>query len=392
MLSIKDVPLKGRRVLMRQDLNVPMENGVITDNSRILAALPTIKYALEKGARLMLVSHLGRPKAGEYDAQFSLQAVADELSHQLNQPVTLCTEIVPCAMNEGDCILYENIRFAPGEEQNAEQFSKYLASLCDVFVMDAFATAHRAQASTVGVAEWAEISCAGLLFEKEWQTLNRITDQPEKPVLAIVGGAKVSGKIAVLEHLIERVDALIVGGGIANTFLAAQGFDVGTSLYEKDWCQRAADLMALAASRGVRFPLPQDVLCASVPGKQAVAIERCVTQVQSQEAIYDVGPKTMALYAQEVARANTIVWNGPLGVFEWPNFSYGTFTLARAIAKASGFSIAGGGDTLSALKHVGLSDSINYLSTAGGAFLQLLEGRPLPAVTILQQRAEYDAI
>ena len=392
MLSIKDVPLKGRRVLMRQDLNVPMDNGVITDNSRILAALPTIKYALDQGARLMLVSHLGRPKAGEYDAQFSLQAVADELSHQLNQPVTLCTEIVPCAMNEGDCILYENIRFAPGEEKNAEQFSKYLASLCDVFVMDAFATAHRAQASTVGVAEWAEISCAGLLFEKEWQTLNRITDQPEKPVLAIVGGAKVSGKIAVLEHLIERVDALIVGGGIANTFLAAQGFDVGTSLYEKDWCQRAADLMALAASRGVRFPLPQDVLCASVPGKQAVAIERCVTQVQSQEAIYDVGPKTMALYAQEVARANTIVWNGPLGVFEWSNFSYGTFTLARAIAKASGFSVAGGGDTLSALKYVGLSDSINYLSTAGGAFLQLLEGRPLPAVTILQQRAEYDAI
>lgn len=392
MLSIKDVPLKGRRVLMRQDLNVPMDNGVITDNSRILAALPTIKYALEKGARLMLVSHLGRPKAGEYDAQFSLQAVADELSHHLSKKVTLCTEIVPCAMNEGDCILYENIRFAPGEEKNSEKFSKYLASLCDVFVMDAFATAHRAQASTVGVAEWADISCAGLLFEKEWQTLNRITDNPDKPVLAIVGGAKVSGKIAVLEHLIERVDALIVGGGIANTFLAAQGFDVGTSLYEKDWCQRATDLMALAASRGVRFPLPQDVLCASAPGKQAVAIERDVSQVQSREAIYDVGPKTMALYAQEVARASTIVWNGPLGVFEWPNFSYGTFTLAQEVAKASGFSVAGGGDTLSALKHVGLSDSINYLSTAGGAFLQLLEGRSLPAVTILQQRAAYDAI
>ena len=392
MLSIKDVPLKGRRVLMRQDLNVPMDNGVITDNSRILAALPTIKYALEKGARLMLVSHLGRPKAGEYDAQFSLQAVADELSHHLSKKVTLCTEIVPCAMNEGDCILYEHIRFAPGEEKNSEKFSKYLASLCDVFVMDAFATAHRAQASTVGVAEWADISCAGLLFEKEWQTLNRITDNPDKPVLAIVRGAKVSGKIAVLEHLIERVDALIVGGGIANTFLAAQGFDVGTSLYEKDWCQRATDLMALAASRGVRFPLPQDVLCANAPGKQAVAIERDVSQVQSREAIYDVGPKTMALYAQEVARASTIVWNGPLGVFEWPNFSYGTFTLAQEVAKASGFSVAGGGDTLSALKHVGLSDSINYLSTAGGAFLQLLEGRSLPAVTILQQRAAYDAI
>lgn len=391
MLSIRDVSLNNQRVLIREDLNLPMDGNHIRDDSRLQAALPSIRYALENQARLMLMSHMGRPKAGQWDQRYSLQPVADALSQALKQPVRLIKQLKAVDVAPGECVLYENVRFLPGEKNNDTQLAQAMAKLCDIFVMDAFATAHRNQASTVGVATHATIACAGLLFEQEWQQLSSAIDQPKQPLLAIVGGSKVSDKISVLDHLLQKVDALIVGGGIANTFLAADGISIGKSLYEPDWCERAQTLRQLAHARRIHFPLPTDVAVSTTLGEQAQANIKSIHEIRGDEAILDIGPATAAQYQQLIGNMKTIVWNGPLGVFEWPEFAAGTRALAQSITDSSAQSIAGGGDTVAALSQFGLNDKINYISTAGGAFLQLLEGKELPAITILQQRARAHA-
>ena len=392
MLSMRDLSLSNQRVLMREDLNLPMDGKIIRDDTRLRAALPSIRYALENKARLMLMSHLGRPKKNQKDANFSLKPVAEALSHALQQPVRLINDLESVDVAPGECVLYENVRFLDGEEENDPQLAQAMGRLCDIFVMDAFATAHRAQASTVGLAAVASTACAGLLFEREWQQLSSAIDQPKQPLLAIVGGSKVSGKIAVLEHLLQKVDALIVGGGIANTFLAAHGVQMGKSLYEPNWCDRAKALSNLAKEHGVLFPLPTDVAVSTTLNEQAKASLKAVGNIQSNEAILDIGPETAMQYHALINNMKTVVWNGPLGVFEWPNFAAGTRALAHSVTESNAHSIAGGGDTVAALTQFGLSDKINYISTAGGAFLQLLEGKALPAVTILQQRAQSHAI
>lgn len=385
---MQDLDLAGRRVLVREDLNVPIENGRVGSDARIRAALPTIRLALDKGAAVLLMSHLGRPKEGEFDPAFSLAPVARHLGELLGQPVRLAqdwldgVEVAP-----GEVVLCENVRFNPGEKKDDEGLARRMAALCDVFVMDAFGTAHRAQASTHGVARFAPVACAGPLLAAELEALGRALRDPARPLVAIVGGSKVSTKLTVLDTLLERVDQLIVGGGIANNFIAAAGHGVGRSLLEPDLLDETRRLVAKAGARGAAIPLPTDVVVAAGLEAQHPADIRAVDAVGAEEMILDVGPATAAAYADILARAGTIVWNGPVGVFEDARFAAGTRALAEAVAASPAFSIAGGGDTLAALDAFGLTDRVSYVSTGGGAFLEFLEGRTLPAVAALEARA-----
>ena len=376
-----NVNLSKKRVLIREDLNVPLDdNGNITSTKRIEAALPTIKMALEKNAKVIIMSHLGRPKEGELDPKFSLEPVANKLSEFLKRPVQLIRNISEINMTE-DVVLLENVRFNKGEKANDPELAKQYAKLCDVFVMDAFATAHREQASTVGVAEFAPQACAGPLLIKELETLSSALQNPAKPFLAVVGGSKISTKLSVLEALANKVDHLIVGGGIANTFIAASGIPVGKSLLEHDKLQSALRIM-----KKVYVPIPEDVVVANEFSKDAESIIKPTKEVNSKDMILDIGPKTAEKYATLCEEASTIVWNGPVGVFEWPQFSEGTRVLAQAIANSEAFSIAGGGDTIAALEKFGLIEKISYISTGGGAFLEWLEGKVLPGIKVLEDK------
>ena len=387
IIKMIDVDLKGKRVLIRQDLNVPVKDGKVTSETRIQASLPTIQHALKQGASVMIMSHLGRPTEGQYDAQYSLQPVADRMSELLGQPVPLQQNWLDgVEVDAGKVVLCENVRFNPGEKKNDPQLGQQMAQLCDVFVMDAFGTAHRAQASTHAVAEFAPIACAGPLLAGELEALGKALDNPDKPMLAIVGGSKVSTKLTVLESLSKIVDQLIVGGGIANTFIAAAGYPVGKSLYEADLVAEAKRLMEAAKNRGSEIPVPTDVVCAKQFSESAVATVKKVSEVEDDDLILDIGPETSAHFSTIINAAKTIVWNGPVGVFEIEQFGHGTHELSKAIAASTGFSIAGGGDTLAAIELYGIDDKVSYMSTGGGAFLEFLEGKQLPAVAMLEQR------
>ncbi len=386
--TMTDLDLRGKRVLIRADLNVPIQNGEVTSDTRIRASVPTIRQALDQGAAcVMVMSHLGRPKEGEYDERYSLAPVADRLAQLLERPVRLVRnwiDGVDC--QPGEVLVLENVRFLPGEKANDPELGKKMAALCDVFVMDAFGTAHRAQASTHAVARFAPQVCAGLLLARELEALSRALENPRRPLLAIVGGSKVSTKLTVLETLARKVDRLIVGGGIANTFIAAAGYPVGKSLYEPDLVPEAKRLMEQAEARGAEIPIPVDVVVAKEFSETAEAAVKPVDQVGEDDMILDIGPETAELYADKILQAGTIVWNGPVGVFEIEQFSHGTRRIAEAIAASPAFSIAGGGDTLAAIEKFGVGDRISYQSTGGGAFLEFLEGKKLPAVEILEQR------
>ena len=388
VLSMADLDLTDQRVLIREDLNVPVKNGQVTSAKRIQAALPTIKLALDKGAKVILLSHRGRPTEGQYDQEQSLQPIADYLNNQCNLKVRLEKDWLDgVSLNSGEIILCENVRFQLGEKANDDQLAQKMAALCDVFVMDAFGTAHRAQASTHGVAKFASIACAGPLLKKELDSLEQALTNPKRPMVAIVGGSKVSTKLTVLESLLDIVDQLIVGGGIVNTFLAATGKPVGKSLYEADLIDTAKQLLAKAESKNTQIPLPEDVVCAKEFSENANASVKATHDVEDDDLILDVGPKFADQLADLMQSAGTIVWNGPVGVFEFDAFANGTKVMANAIGKSNAFSIAGGGDTLAAVDKFGLEQQISYISTGGGAFLEYLEGKMLPAVEILEQRA-----
>tara|TARA_B110000908_G_C10197279_1_gene423578 strand:+ start:16 stop:1179 length:1164 start_codon:yes stop_codon:yes gene_type:complete len=379
-----ELDLASKRVLIREDLNVPIKNGQVTSDARIKAALPTIQQAVKAGAKVILMSHLGRPTEGEYNAEFSMKPVADHLSDLLGQPVRLEQSWTSgIEMNDGDIVILENVRFNPGEKKNDDTLAKAYAKLCDIFVMDAFGTAHRAQASTHGVAKFAPVACVGPLLAKELDALKKALAAPTPPVAAIVGGSKVSTKLMVLETLSERVDQLIVGGGIANTFLAAAGKPVGKSLFELDLIPAAQALM-----KKVNIPLPTDVVVGKAFSETAEATVKSVDDVEDDDMIFDIGPESSAKLAELLQLMGTIIWNGPVGVFEFDQFGEGTKSLSLAIAKSSAFSIAGGGDTLAAVDKYDIADQISYISTGGGAFLEYVEGKELPAVTILEQRAK----
>ncbi len=383
-----DLDLTGKRVLIRQDLNVPVKNGVVTSDLRIQASVPTIEIALAAGAAVMLLSHLGRPVEGQYDEASSLKPVADQLAKLLGKPVRLEKDwLEGITIAPGEVVLCENVRFNNGEEKNSDALGQKMAALCDIFVMDAFGTAHRAQASTHSVAKFAPIACAGPLLASELDALGKALETPAKPLIAIVGGSKVSTKLTVLESLSEKVDQLIVGGGIANTFIAAAGFPVGKSLYEADLIPEAQRLIAAAKKAGSDIPIPVDVVCAKEFSETAIATIKKVADVEDDDLILDIGPDTAKLYAELIKSAGTIVWNGPVGVFEIEQFSHGTQILATAIAESSAFSIAGGGDTLAAIDKYNINDKVSYTSTGGGAFLEFLEGKELPAVAILKSRS-----
>mgnify|MGYP006269892421 FL=1 len=390
-MSIKrmiDLDLAGKRVLIRQDLNVPVKDGVVTSDLRIQASVPTVKAALEKGAAVILMSHLGRPTEGEYDEASSLKPVAERFTQLLGKPVTLVKDwIEGVAVNPGEVVLCENVRFNKGEKKNNEDLGKKMAALCDVFVMDAFGTAHRAEASTHAVAQFAPIACAGPLLAAELDALGKALEHPQRPLVAIVGGSKVSTKLTVLESLSTKVDQLIVGGGIANTFIAAAGYPVGKSLYEADLLDEAKRLMAAAQAKGGEIPVPVDVVCAKEFSETAAATVKNVADVAEDDLILDIGPKTAQRYAEILATAGSIVWNGPVGVFEIDQFGEGTKAMSMAIANSPAFSIAGGGDTLAAIDKYGIADKVSYTSTGGGAFLEFLEGKELPAVAVLASRA-----
>ncbi len=387
VLRMADVDLAGKRVLVREDLNVPVANGRVTSDARIEAALPTIRQALEGGAAVMVMSHLGRPEEGKYDPRFSLQPVADNLAAALGREVRLVRDWIDgVEVAPGDIALCENVRFLEGEKACDDDLSRRMASLCDVFVMDAFGTAHRAQASTYGVAKYAPVACAGPLLSAELDALGKALHEPARPVVAVIGGSKVSTKLTVLEALCGIVDELIVGGGIANTFIAAAGHPVGKSLHEPDMLDIARRLAADETDRA-RIPLPVDVVTGDDFSAAAQATVRPVDGVGAGELILDIGPATAAEYARIVANARTIIWNGPVGVFEFDQFGEGTRVLAEAIAESSAFSIAGGGDTLAAIEKYGVGEAISYISTGGGAFLEFVEGKTLPAVAILEERA-----
>ena len=382
-----DLDLSGKRVLIRQDLNVPVKNGQVTSDIRIQASIPTIEKALAAGAAVMVLSHLGRPVEGEYDNASSLKPVADRLSTLLGKPVRLEKDwLNGIDIKPGEVVLCENVRFNVGEEKNSDELGKKMAALCDIFVMDAFGTAHRAQASTHSVAKYAPVACAGPLLASELDALGKALKTPVKPLIAIVGGSKVSTKLTVLKSLSEKVDQLIVGGGIANTFIAAAGFPVGKSLYEADLIEEAQRLIAAAKKAGSDIPIPVDVVCAKEFSDTAIATIKNVQDVDADDLILDIGPVTAKQYAEIIKSAGTIVWNGPVGVFEIEQFSHGTQSMAKAIAESSAFSIAGGGDTLAAIDKYGINNQVSYTSTGGGAFLEFLEGKELPAVAVLKSR------
>jgi phosphoglycerate kinase len=388
VLRMTDTDLRGKRVLIREDLNVPVQNGVVTSDARIRAAIPTIRYALDQHAKVFVLSHLGRPEEGVYDEQFSLAPVAVRLSELLGKPVPLRKDwLAGVDCPPGSAVLCENVRFNKGEKKDNEDLARKMAELCDVFVMDAFGTAHRAEASTHGVARFAKIACAGPLLVGELDALERALEEPARPLVAIVGGSKVSTKLTVLEALLERVDKLIVGGGIANTFLAATGMNVGKSLHEAEMLDVARKLLVQAKAKGTEIPLPTDVVVAREFAATAHADVRPVNAVKADEMILDIGPDTAEAFSKVLADAGTIVWNGPVGVFEFDQFGEGTRAIASAIARGKAFSLAGGGDTLAAIEKYGVEDGISYISTGGGAFLEFVEGKRLPAVAILEERA-----
>jgi phosphoglycerate kinase len=382
--KMTDLDLQGQRVLIREDLNVPVKDGAVTSDARILAALPTLKLALEKGAAVMVCSHLGRPTEGQYSEEDSLKPVADYLSKALGREVPLLKDYLDGVdIQPGQLVLLENVRFNPGEKNNSDELARQYAALCDVFVMDAFGTAHRAQGSTHGVAKFAKVACAGPLLAAELDALGKALGNPAKPMAAIVAGSKVSTKLDVLNSLSQICDQLIVGGGIANTFLAAAGFPVGKSLYEADLLDTAK---AIAAK--VSVPLPVDVVVAKAFAEDAEATVKLVADVSEDDMILDIGPQTAQQFAELLKSSKTILWNGPVGVFEFDQFGNGTQVLAEAIAASPAFSIAGGGDTLAAIDKYAVADRISYISTGGGAFLEFVEGKVLPAVAVLEQRAK----
>ncbi len=389
VIKMTDLDLAGKRVLIREDLNVPVSEGKVTSDKRIRASLPTIEHAMNAGAKVMLMSHLGRPSEGEYDAQFSLQPVADHLSGLLGKQVRLAKDwLEGINIDEGEVVLCENVRFNKGEKKNDDALAKKMAALCDIYVMDAFGTAHRAQASTHGVGKYAPTACAGPLLAAELEALGKALDNPARPMVAIVGGSKVSTKLTVLESLSKVVDQLIVGGGIANTFIAAAGFNVGKSLCESDLIDTAKRLTEAAKSQGGDIPVPVDVVCGKEFSESAQAELKPVAEVGDDDMIFDVGPETSKQFADILQNAGTVVWNGPVGVFEFDQFGAGTKALSMAIAQSDAFSIAGGGDTLAAVDKYQISDQISYISTGGGAFLEFLEGKKLPAVAMLEERAQ----
>lgn len=390
LIKMSDLNLNEKRVLIREDFNVPIKDGIITSDQRLRAGLPTLTQALEANAAVMVLSHLGRPEEGVCDSRFSLKPVANYLQAHLDYPVRFVTDYLDgIEVNPGELVVCENVRFNKGEKSNQEELSKKLASLCDIFVMDAFGTAHRAQASTYGVAEYAPVAAAGPLLVREIEALQQVLKSPQKPILAIVGGGKVSSKLSLLKQLVTRVNILIPGGGIANTFLKAQGHEIGVSLCENDLLDEARAILALAAESGCKIPLPSDVVVSKSFSDTCPAFNKTLAQVAKDDMILDIGPETVARYVMMLDNAKTIIWNGPVGVFEFPQFAYGTRALAIAIANCDAVSIAGGGDTLAAIDQYDLNDQITYISTGGGAFLEYLEGKTLPAVAILEKRAGH---
>jgi len=386
-LRMDEMNLTGKRVMIREDFNVPLDSGKVASDARLRAGLPTIRMALDGGAAVMLLSHLGRPVEGQYKEEFSLAPVAEHLSGLLGMPVRLQRDwLGGIDIQPGEVVLCENVRFNPGEKSNDENLARAMADLCDIFVMDAFGTAHRAQASTEGVIQFAPSACAGPLLSRELYELDKALTEPARPMLAIVGGSKVSTKLTVLESLMSRVDELIVGGGIANTFIAASGYDVGTSLYEPDLLDEAQRLIRVAHKKGGEIPIPKDVVVARSFSKDAKAYVRSVDEVQADEMILDIGPLTSVDYATMIQEAGTVIWNGPVGVFEFENFSAGTRAIADAVEISKAFSIAGGGDTLAAIDQFNIADGVSYISTGVGAFLEYVEGKTLPAVAALEAR------
>ncbi len=385
--KMQDLDLTGKTVVIREDLNVPMKDGVITNDKRIRAALPTIRLALQKGAGVILLSHLGRPTEGQYDAQFSLAPVAESLAKQLGQPVALAKTLEEAKVQPGHVTLLENVRFLPGEKKNDPQLAEKLAGLGDVYVMDAFGAAHRAHASTEGAIRVAKVACAGPLLQAELEAFEKVLDNPARPLIAIIGGAKVSTKLSLLENLLNKVDVLIVGGGIANTFLAAAGYMVGKSLYEEDLVPEAKKVMELAKTLNKELPLPVDVITAEelAPGQRAML--HAVGDVPGDQMILDIGPETLNLYEKYLAKAATVVWNGPVGAFEIDPFGDGTKALAEYLGDSKAFVVVGGGDSVAAVEKYGLADRMGYISTGGGASLELLEGKKLPSVAALEDRA-----
>ena len=388
-LRMEDLDLDGKRVMIREDFNVPVHDGQITSDARIKAALPTIRMALEKGAAVLLVSHLGRPIEGEFDEKFSLRPVATRLGELLDSDVRLDSDWLDGVdIKAGQVVLCENVRFNRGEKSNDTTLARIMAGLCDVYVMDAFGTAHRAHASTEGVVRVARLACAGPLLSRELDTLGKSLHDPVRPMLAIVGGSKVSTKLQVLDALLDKVDELIVGGGIANTFIAASGYEVGQSLYEPDLIHAAQQLIQKAHAKGSSIPIPKDVVVAKSFSPDADPLVRAVGDVSRDEMILDIGPLTAAEYSNVIAGSGTVIWNGPVGVFEFSHFAGGTRSVAEAIERSSAFSIAGGGDTLAAIDQFGVKGGVDYISTGGGAFLEFVEGKSLPAVLALQSVAD----
>ncbi|CAK7081655.1 MULTISPECIES: phosphoglycerate kinase [Providencia] len=384
VIKMTDLDLAGKRVFIRSDLNVPVKDGKVTSDARIRASLPTIEAALKQGAKVMVTSHLGRPTEGEYNEEFSLQPVVDYLADKIDYPVRLVKDYLNgVEIADGELVVLENVRFNKGEKKDDETLSKQYAALCDVYVMDAFGTAHRAQASTHGVAKFSPVACAGPLLSNELEALGKALDNPARPMVAIVGGSKVSTKLTVLDSLSKIADQLIVGGGIANTFIAAEGNNVGRSLYEDDLIPEAKKLLA-----NCQIPVPTDVRVATEFSETAEATLKSSTEIKDDEQILDLGDKSAERLAEILKNAKTILWNGPVGVFEFPNFRKGTEIVARAIADSDAFSIAGGGDTLAAIDLFGIADKISYISTGGGAFLEFVEGKKLPAVVMLEERAK----
>jgi phosphoglycerate kinase len=394
IIKITDIDLAGKRVFIRSDLNVPVSNGKVTSDARITASMATIEYALKQGAKVMVTSHLGRPEEGVYSEENSLQPVADVMSEKLGKKVRLVKNWLSAeapagsmTMQNGELILLENCRFNVGEKKNNDELAKKYAALCDVFVMDAFGTAHRAEASTHGIAKYAPIACGGILLTEELDALTKALLNPKRPMVAIVGGSKVSTKLTVLESLAEKVDQMVVGGGIANTFIKAAGFEVGKSLCEDDLVPIAKALMEKMSQRGAAVPIPVDVVCGKKFDANEPAVKKDVGSVAADDMIFDIGAKSANELVEIIKNAGTVVWNGPVGVFEFDQFAEGTKTIANAIANTKAFTLAGGGDTIAAIQKYGIYDKVSYISTAGGAFLEFLEGKKLPAVEILESRA-----
>lgn len=390
VIKMTDLNLKGKRVLIRSDLNVPVKDGKVTSDARITASMATINFALQAGAKVMVTSHLGRPEEGVYSEENSLKPVADVIAAKLSQPVRLIKDWVDGGFEvaDGELVLLENCRFNKGEKKSLDETSKKYAALCDVFVMDAFGTAHRAEASTHGVAKFAPVACAGILLTEELAALTKALLNPARPMVAIVGGSKVSTKLTVLESLSEKCEQLVVGGGIANTFLKAAGKNVGKSLCEDDLVPTAQALMKKMSARGATIPIAVDVVCGKKFDANEPAVQKSADNVADDDMIFDIGPKSAQELADIIMKAGTVVWNGPVGVFEFDQFGAGTRTIAMAIANTKAFTLAGGGDTIAAIQKYDIYDKVSYISTAGGAFLEFLEGKTLPAVEILEQRAK----